>query len=396
MHQRQGYGEGRRRFVCVAVALLVGMSASACTAATARLSRPPPSPSSPSSMSSSPVEPSKAVTEIPVPTESQTPSLSTAPWLPSRLVQPPSTCPTGTESTQYYSVGWLGTRIFVMHDYDIGCDVSMKLGQELLSVDPAVGHWRTDDQWTDSVLESWWASTDDSSIAMPNANGIFVIDAAGKLHFLPRPAGAPQDFGSYGLPVLAVGGYLVAGGDKLYRVASDGSRMTGDPLPIGYVAVAPTSDPNLFILTRAEDANLADGLVGAPFRAYLWDLRTSAIKLVASSVSTVDRSPDSLAYLSGASGWLSLAADGSTKKVSRPAWFGNWNSPDGSRYIHVPDPASTAVQTVELREAGTGRVLASAPVALGTVVWKGSVATMASGSDLVIFDGTTVTRLPMP
>jgi hypothetical protein len=316
--------------------------------------------------------------------------------LPSRLVQPPATCPTGTESTQYYSVGWLETRIFVMHDYAIGCDASMKLGQELLSVDPAVGQWRTDDQWTDSVLESWWASTDGTTIAMPNGDGIFVIDAGGRQHFLPRPAGAPQDFGSYGLPVLSGSGYLVSGGDKLYRVASDGSRITADPLPIGYVALAPTSDPNRFILTRAEDANLAYGLVGAPFRAYLWDLRTSAIKLVASSVSTVDKSPDSLAYLSGASGWLSLASDGSTKPVIRPAWFGKWNSPDGKRYIQAQDPTSTAVQTVELREAGTGRVLASAPVALGTVVWKGSVATMASGSDLVIFDGTTVTRLPMP
>jgi hypothetical protein len=394
MHRRQGYGEGRRRFVCFAVALLVGLSASACTNATARLSGPSSSPWPSPSVSLLPTETSRALTESSTaPDGSPTSSVSSAPLLPSVLIQSLSPCPKGPEPTQYYSVGWLGTRIFVMHDYDIGCDASMKLGQELLSVDPAVGQWRADDQWTDSVLESWWASTDGSSIAMPNADGIFVIDAAGKQHFLPRPVGAVPE---YGLPVLAGGGYLVAGGDKLYRVASDGSRMTSDPLPPGYVAVAPTSDPNRFILTRAEDANVVYGLVGAAFRAYLWDIRTGTIKLVASSVSTVDRSIDSLAYLSGATSWLALAADGSTKAVSRPAWFGNWNSPDGSRYIQVHDPSSTAVQTVELREASTHRVLASIQVALGAVVWKGNVATMVSGSDLVIFDGSAVTRVPLP
>jgi hypothetical protein len=284
-----------------------------------------------------------------------------------------------------------------MHDFYVGCGAkSSELHQDLLSVDPAVGQWRTDAQWTDSVLEDWWASTDGNSIAMPTADGIFVIDATGKQHFLPRPAGAPQDFAAYGLPVLQGGGYLVTGGDKLYRVASDGSRITADPLPAGYVAVAPTSDPNRFILTRAEDAGVAYGLVGAPFRAFLWDLRTGALKLVASGVGAVERSPNSLAYLSVSGGWASLAADGSTKPVTRPAFYGGWNSPDGSRYLYVPDPSSTAIQTVELRETSTNRALASIQVAIGAVVWKGNVATLISGSELVILDGSTVTRVPLP
>lgn len=303
------------------------------------------------------------------------------------------TCPPGPVTTSYDAAGWLGTRFVVVADHQgPGC---IDLHQELISVDPAVGQWRTDSKLPYPGA-TFVDSTDGSSIAMNNFDGILIIDAAGKQHLIVRPTGTGEDFGFYGLPVLPGGGYLVTGGDKLYRIASDGSGMKADPLPSGYVAVAPTSDPNRFILTPAEDANVAYGLVGTDFRAYLWDLRTGNLKLVASSVSTVDRSPDSLAYLSVSGGWASLAADGSTKPVTRPAFYGGWNSPDGSRYIYVPDPSSTAVQTVELRETSTNRALASIQVVIGAVVWKGNVATLISGSELVILDGSTVTRVPLP
>jgi hypothetical protein len=301
----------------------------------------------------------------------------------------PAKCASDQPTTYYSAVGWRGTRVVVLADHFVGCD----LHQEILSVDPAVGQWRSDSVLSDIVVT---LSTDGSSIAMPsNDGGILVIDASDKQHHIPQPSGAPQDFAAYGLPVLQGGGYLVTGGQKLYRVASDGSRMTADPLPAGYVAVAPTSDPDLFILTRTEDAQQAYGLVGTDFRPYLWNLRTGALKQVASAATTVEKSPNSLAYLSVGTGWLSLAADGSATPITRSAW-GDRISPDGSRNIYVPDLSSAGVQTVELRETATGRVLAKLQVALGPVVWKGDVAAMVSGTDLVILDGSTVTRVPLP
>ena len=295
----------------------------------------------------------------------------------------------------------------VLADQWDGCGID--LHQEILSADPSVGQWRTDAELPFPVLPST-ISTDNRSIAMPSDDGILVIDSADKLHDIVCSAAG----GDLGLPVLTGGGYLVTGGDKLYRVASDGSGMTADPLPAGYVAVAPTSDPNLFILAPTEQADQEYGLVGTPFDAYLWDLATGHLKLAARSVTRVDRSTSSLAYLFAAGGWLSPAADGSTRTAARPYALADRISPDGSRYIYTPDPHSTAVQTIELRESSTERALASIRVAVGTVAWNGNVAAIApargsvpgvapaTGSaagapqDLVILDGSKVTRLPLP
>jgi hypothetical protein len=309
----------------------------------------------------------------------------------------PAKCESFPAETSYEAIGWRGTRVVVLANHFVGCDLT----QDLLSVDPAVGQWRTDARLTYPVVD-FTISTDGSSIAMPYEDGLLVLDAADKPHQIARPAGAAGDLAMYGLPVLPGGGYLVTGGDKLYRVASDGSQMTADPLPAGYVAVAPTSDPNLFILTPAEDANVEYGLVGTPFRAYLWNLGTGHLKLVASDVSAVERSPDSLAYLEVAtnSTWstLSLASDGSTTPVTRPKAASI--SPDGSRYVYVPDLSSTTPQIEELRETSTGHVLASFLGDISNVVWKGNVAALVSGSgssqELVVLDGSTVTRVPLP
>jgi hypothetical protein len=305
----------------------------------------------------------------------------------------PAKCASDPPTTYYSAVGWRGTRVVVLADHFVGCD----LHQEILSVDPAVGKWRSD-----AVLSGYVVtlSTDGSSIAVPsNDGGILVIDASERQHHIPQPSGAPQDFAAYGLPVLPGGGYLVTGGDKLYRVASDGSRITADPLPAGYVAVAPTSDPNLFILAPTEDANVPYGLSArSPFRAYLWNLRTGRLKLVASAVAGVEMSPNSLAYLDVAAGgaWsaLSLATDGSTKPVTLPNAASI--SPDGSRYIWMTDPTQMGVVTVELRLTSTGQILVQFQGSNAVVVWKGNVAALVSGIDLVILDGSTVTRVPLP
>jgi hypothetical protein len=322
-------------------------------------------------------------TPIVSPTRSPAASPSTSAAAPTPTLGPPK-CESAPEEIYYSAIGWIGTRAVVLAEHFIKCD----LREDLLSVDPAVGQWRTDAQLTETVGD--WSS-DGNSTAMLFIDGVVVFDAAGKRHDLPVP------FVGYRLAVLRGGGYLVVAGDKLYRAASDGTEMAVDPLPAGYVAVAPTSDPNLFILAPSEDANTEYGLTArAPFRAYLWDLRTGRLKLVASSVGSVERSSNSLAYLESATGTVSLAADGSTKPVKLPDALAGQISPDGSRYIHTSDPASPGAVTIELRLTSTNQVLAQLQGENSAAVWKGNVAVLISGSDLAILDGTTVTRLPLP
>ena len=343
------------------------------------------------------------------------PSASASPSAPATMPSPvavvptatlgPAKCTTDAATTSYQAVGWRGTRVLTIANRFVGCS---DVQQALLSVDPAVGQWRTEVQLTITVM-AFNLSTDGSSIVGPSSNGILVVDAADRTHLINRPTSMGGDFGYYGLPVLPGGGYLVAGGDKLYRIASDGSGMTADRLPAGYVAVAPTSDPNLFILTRAEDAQQAFGLMGTDFRPYLWNLRTGALKQVASEATAVTLSPNSLAYMSVGSDWLSLAADGSTKSVSRPGAPVGWISPDGSRYI-CATPQTEASVAIEMRLASTDQILAHSDGVTGSVAWKGNVAAMVIGpgaggggtgsglgeEQLVVIDGSNVKYTSLP
>jgi phosphopantothenate synthetase len=52
--------------------------------------------------------------------------------------------------------------------------------------------------------------------------------------------------------------------------------------------------------------------------------------------------------------------------------------------------------TIELRLTATGRVLDSLVGTNPAVVWNGNVAALVSESDLVVLDGTTVTKMPLP
>jgi hypothetical protein len=349
-------------------------------AATASATSPPPSPSA----SSSPTAP--AVTPSPV-------AVVPGPTLG------PAKCESFPETISYSAVGWRGSRVVVLAEHFIGCG----LRQELLSVDPAVGQWRTDYPLADTFGD--WL-TDGSSLSLAIGDGFLVVDSAGKPHSISG------NFGGYSLSVLPGGGYLVVGADKLYRIASDGSRATSDALPAGYVAVAPTSDPSLFMLATAEEANTAYGLTGrSPFRAYLWNLRTGRVKLVASDVSSVERSPNSLAYLNVVvdSAWstLTLAADGSTKPVARPIAAGI--SPDGSHYVYSSDPTAVGEVTLQMRLTSMNQVLSEFTGYNGGIVWSGNTAALASGprpdevtgagagqEKLVILDGADVRSVPLP
>lgn len=325
----------------------------------------------------------------------------------------PAKCASDQATTSYFAVGWRGTRVVVLARHVVRCEEH----DELLSADPAVGQWRTDYQPPADDLGG--ALTDGNSIAMGSDSGIVVIDAADNPRVVPGTADPSGNFLFYGMQALPTGGYLVViGPSKLYRIASDGSGMTADPLPAGYVAVAPTSDPNLFILAPSQDVQ---GAGSRPFRAYLWDIRSGSLKLVAPSVLSVAMSTNSLARLSlpkaGAGGgigsggavgsWLSLAADGSVQPLKLPAVDGSMISPDASLYVHLPDPSSMAAQAVELRLTATEHVVASFHGAIWSVVWNGSVAAMVSGpsvyasvgpgqEQLVILDGSTIKPVPLP
>ena len=336
------------------------------------------------------------------------PSASASPSAPATMPSPVAVAPTATlgpakcesfpETISYGAVGWRWSRVVVVAVHYIGCGMS----QELLSVDPAVGQWRTELPLTDA-LGDWL--TDGSSLAL-SGDGFLVVDAAGKSHSIPG------NFGGYRLSVLPGGGYLVVGADKLYRIASDGIGVTSDPLPAGYVIVAPTSDPNMFILATAAEANTANGLSWrSPFEAYLWNIRTGHLKLVASAVGSVERSPNSLAYLDVVtdSAWstLSLAGDGSVVPVARPIVAGI--SPDGSHYLHSSDPSSVGAVTFQMRLTSTNQVLSEFQGYNGGIVWSGNTAALVSGpapdeatgagagqERLVIVDGATVKRVPLP
>jgi photosystem II stability/assembly factor-like uncharacterized protein len=317
----------------------------------------------------------------------------------------PAKCESSPPETFYQAVAWLDSKVVLLADHFVGCD----LHQELLAVDPAAGTVRSIVGLSDVVSQT---SSDGSSIAVPTAAGLFVIDASGKRRDLKLSADALKDLTWYdSLRPLPGGGYLIGGGSKLYRIASDGSRLTTDALPAGYVAVAPTSDPNLFILTPTEDAGGPYALsVKAPYRAYLWDLRKGSPKLVASDVGSVEKAPDSLAYLetvaAGPDGgtsfsWLSLAADGTVTPIAHLSTWDNWVSRDGSLYLYVADQSTSAIQTVELRVTSTQKVLASYRGAVTMAVWRGNVVavmgkTETGADELIVLDGASVTHVAMP
>jgi hypothetical protein len=89
-----------------------------------------------------------------------------------------------------------------------------------------------------------------------------------------------------------------------------------------------------------------------------------------------------------------LAADGSTTPVALPRAASI--SPDGTHYIWTSDPTSAGVVTIELRVTATGRALDSLVGTNPAVVWNGNAAALVSESDLVVLDGTTATKVPLP
>jgi hypothetical protein len=326
------------------------------------------------------------------------PSMSLAVTTPSEAAAPtlgPAKCTT-TDTTSYAAVGWIGTRVVLLADHFAGCD----LAQRLISVDPSDGILHTD-ATLDSVAQDFQIASDGESVIVPSAAGVIVLSGAGNVVQLSRPSTAADGWGGLGFRATADGGYLVVGAAELDRVAPDFGSITTRALPQGYVAVAPTSDVDRFILAPSDDASIAYGLGGAPFHAYLWDIVTGGLRLVSSAAAAVLPSPRSLAYLTlQGDKTLSVGLDGTTTVVSLPglAWL---RSPNGQRYLSPQDPQSRDLQAIALCDSTTGRTIVSFEASIRTPAWRGSVVALVSGggdlsSELMVVDGPTVIRLPLP
>ena len=353
----------RRLFLLVVAALLV----TACGVdLTGGASPPEVSPSPPPSPSSA------------IQTPESTASVSGASTAPTCSSHP-------REPGSYVLVGWRADRIVAIGMTFPACGVG-DARYEILSADPAVGTWRS--EYVFSIGMPYGAATDGRSVAVPR-------DA-------------------YGLPPLVGGGYLVTGAERLLRIASDGSGMRSDPLPASYVAVAPTSDPERFIIAPVEDARVEYGLGGAPFRAYLWDRTSASLRLVARSVNQVApaASTTGLAFLvshgAATTSWSLVRPDGSVRDYGQVNGAASL-SPDGRLAVLTrrPDTATTGGTVVLDRRTGHVIVAVTSFPVTGSA-WDGNrVAILAqtsfprtSASAVFIIEGSSQLRdrlrVPLP
>jgi len=280
-------------------------------------------------------------------------------------------CATLPPEPAYYAlVGWVGDRVVVIGETFPACGARY----ELLSVDPNVGAWRSESVFTSGMPGG--AATDGLSVAFPLEDAIVVVDGSGKTETVAKPPDVADDWDGYGLPALPGGGYLVVGTERLLRVASDGSAMTSDPLPAGYVAVAPTSDPNRFVIAPIADARVAHGLGGAPFRAYLWDRTSGSRELVAGSVTAVwPAEPETgLAFLASTAQdtttWSVLGRVGGVRELARTdaRWF---LSPNGTRAVATRTPDHPSIET-QVVDPMTGRTIVDVtPLPANGSAWTG-------------------------
>lgn len=373
------------RWARLLAACWVTLSLAACgsTPSIETASRPPSS-----------VPASLVATEQPTATPTMTPSAVSS--APKCLILP-------TEAPYYALVGWVGNRVVVLSETFPSCGERF----ELLSADPAVGTWRSEAVFTSGMPGD--AATDGVSVAFPLEDAIAVTDASGTTRTIAKPSGLAGDWDSYGLPALPGGGYLVVGVEELLRVASDGSGLTADPLPTGFVAVAPTSDPDRFIITPTSDARVAYGLGRAPFRAYLWDRATGQKTLVARSVAAVRPAVPALglAFLvsgdNGSTTWSLLRRGGSTRKVATTDG-GTTLAPQGTLAVTTGTPDQPSRET-RVVDPVTGQVIVDVAALPATgSAWAGDrVAILAQTQTprtaepaVFVVQGTRVVRIPLP
>ena len=344
-----------------------------------------PAPAAPSALPST-----ASSSSSPAGTTAPKPSIA----LPTRAPEPPG----------FSLVGWVAGRIAVVEEW---FPPQASPDYRLLSVDPAAGAWREEAGFGDGMPDM--AATDGRSVAYPRVDEIDLV-TAGTVRSVTRPAGVPGDWDAYGLPALPGGGYLVTGVDRLLRIATDGGAMTSEPLPGGYVAVAPTSDPDRFFLAPVAQARVAYGLVGAPFDAYLWTAGTAEVRLVARGV-TFLRPADAavgLAFVgvlaAQVTTWSAVTPDGSLRRAGSTT--GNAVlSADGSLFATTEQVGGTDEFRTVVGELATGTTVVDvAPRQSSGSAWNGDevavllprTAPLAGDAALVVVTDGRAAAVPMP
>jgi hypothetical protein len=205
--------------------------------------------------------------------------------------------------------------------------------------------------------------TDGSTIAtMLDPEGEPDIALAGpgadaKLITVPPQQWAETWRGVHGLvPLVGRTGYLLVGAATI-AVLDDKGSIDVRPVPEGYVALAPTSDPERFLLATTAAASEPYALSEpAPFATYLWTVGSETPPLIVSqAVVAVAPSTRGLAWIRTDGGsWWSVSANGDARQVTdrNPEW--SVISPDGSYILRSSDrligcaPAAADSCTVSL------------------------------------------------
>ena len=199
-----------------------------------------------------------------------------------------------------------------------------------------------------------------ANVLDPEGDSDIAIAAGGadlKLVALPKDTWAASWHGISGLvPLVGRTGYLLVGAGAI-AVLDDQGAIDVRPVPEGYVALAPTSDADRFLLATIAAAGEPYALSEpAPFAAYLWTVGSDEPPVVLSqAVVAVAPSTRGLAWIRTDGGsWWSVSANEAVRQVTErnPEW--SVISPDGSHILRSSDrmigcaPATADPCTVSL------------------------------------------------
>ena len=149
------------------------------------------------------------------------------------------------------------------------------------------------------------------------------------------------------VPANAAGGYLLVGATAL-AIVSDAGILASQPLPSGYVALAPTSVVDVVLLASRADADESGGLTeSAPFSVYLWRVGDTAKPVrVRDRAVAVTASSIGLAWLRGNDGaWWLLPANGQARLARAASPFTSLISPDGRSIVSLTYSSSGCDQS---------------------------------------------------
>jgi len=148
------------------------------------------------------------------------------------------------------------------------------------------------------------------------------------------------------VPLVGRSGYLLVGAGAI-SIVDDQGEILVTPVPDGFVALAPTSDAQQYLLASTKDASEPGGLSeSTSFAAFLWTIGSSIKPLVVGqAVVSVMPSSVGLAWLRSNDGsWWSLTGSGSLEQGSQPTPERSVISPDGQTMVRFSDTAAGCAQ----------------------------------------------------